>query len=118
MFGEQALVQRCQRHKERNPSDLPPDREADRVRARLHVGWVLTDPVEALAQLQTLAGKLERSRPDAAASLREGMDETLTLMRLRIGGKLAKTFASTNPICSRPSGSSVGSSATATSPGS
>jgi putative transposase len=44
-----------------------------------------------------LAGELDRSWPDAAASLREGMSETLRLMRLGITGQLAKTLGSTNP---------------------
>jgi putative transposase len=54
--------------------------------------------VEAETQLKRLASELDRSWPDAAGSLREGMTETLTLMRLGINGKLAKTLSSTNPI--------------------
>ena len=45
-----------------------------------------------------LAGELERTHPGAASSLREGMDETLTLTRLGIGGSLKRTLESTNPI--------------------
>ena len=48
-------------------------------------------------RLELLASELDRTWPDAAASLREGMDETLTLMRLGITGQLAKTLCSTNP---------------------
>jgi putative transposase len=48
-------------------------------------------------RLELLASDLERTWPDAAASLREGMDDTLTLMRLGISGQLAKTLSSTNP---------------------
>ncbi len=48
-------------------------------------------------RLQLLAGELEQTWPDAAGSLREGMDDTLTLMRLGITGKLATTLCSTNP---------------------
>ena len=44
-----------------------------------------------------MASDLERTWPDAAAWLREGMEETLTLMRLGIEGQLAKTLCSTNP---------------------
>jgi phytoene dehydrogenase-like protein len=51
----------------------------------------------ALDQLRQLAAELERSRPGAAASLREGLEETLTLTRLRISGSLKTTLASTNP---------------------
>jgi transposase-like protein len=97
VFGEHALVQRCQRHKERNVLDLLPDSDRDLVLGRLRGAWALADPAEALRQLETLAGELDRSWPDTAASLREGMSETLTLMSLGITGQLAKTLSSTNP---------------------
>jgi putative transposase len=45
-----------------------------------------------------LASELERSHPGAAASLREGLEETLTLTRLGIRGNLKRTLQSTNPI--------------------
>ena len=57
----------------------------------------LSDPELAKQRLQLLASELDRSWPDAAGSLREGMEDTLTLMRLGIGGQLAKTLCSTNP---------------------
>ena len=97
VFGEHALVQRCQRHKERNVTDLLPDRDRQKVLARIRGAWALTDPDQALIELQRLAGELDRSWPDAAGSLREGMEETLTLMGLGVGGNLAKTLSSTNP---------------------
>jgi putative transposase len=98
VFGETALVHRCHRHKERNICDLLPERDRARVLAKIRGAWALTDPVTARRQLDALAAELERSWPDAAASLREGMDETLTLMTLGIDGSLAKTLCSTNPI--------------------
>ena len=98
VFGEHALVHRCHRHKERNVCDLLPERDRPRVLARIRGAWALTDAEEAEQQLVRLAEELERSWPDAAASLREGMTETLTLMGLKITGKLAKTLCSTNPI--------------------
>jgi putative transposase len=97
VFGEHALVHRCNRHKERNVTDLLPERDRDRVRGRMRAAWSLTDPELAEQRLQLLAGELDRTWPDAAASLREGMAETLTLMRLGITGQLAKTLCSTNP---------------------
>jgi transposase-like protein len=97
VFGEHALVHRCQRHKERNVCDLLPDRDRDQVRARLRAAWSLTDPELAEQRLVLLAGELDRTWPDAAGSLREGLDDTLTLMRLGITGQLAKTLCSTNP---------------------
>ncbi len=96
-FGEHALVHRCHRHKERNVTDLLPERDRDQVRARMRASWALTDAELAEQRLQLLAGELDRTWPDAAGSLREGMADTLTLMRLRITGKLATTLSSTNP---------------------
>jgi putative transposase len=97
VFGQHALVHRCHRHKERNVCDLLPEHERETVRGRLRAAWALTDPELAKQRLQLLASELQRTWPDAAGSLREGMDDTLTLMRLGITGQLAKTLASTNP---------------------
>jgi len=63
----------------------------------MRAAWSLSDPELAKQRLELLASELDRSWPDAAGSLREGMEDTLTLMRLGIGGQLAKTLCSTNP---------------------
>jgi putative transposase len=97
VFGERALVHRCHRHKERNVCDLLPDRDRDQVRARMRAAWSLNDPELARQRLELLASELDRTWPDAAGSLREGMHDTLTLMRLGITGNLAQTLCSTNP---------------------
>ena len=97
VFGEHALVHRCHRHKERNVTDLLPERDRDTVRARMRAAWALTDPELARQRLELLASELDQTWPDAAGSLREGMNDTLTLMRLAITGKLATTLCSTNP---------------------
>jgi putative transposase len=97
VFGEHALVHRCHRHKERNVTDLLPERDRDQVRARMRAAWSLTDPLLARQRLELLASELDRTWPDAAGSLREGMHDTLTLMRLGITGTLATTLCSTNP---------------------
>ena len=97
VFGEHALVHRCHRHKERNVTDLLPERDRPVVRARMRAAWALADPELARQRLELLASELQRTWPDAASSLREGMDETLTLMRLEITGQLSKTLCSTNP---------------------
>jgi putative transposase len=97
VFGEHALVHRCHRHKERNVCELLPERDRDTVRARIRAAWSLTDPLLAEQRLQLLASELDQTWPDAAGSLREGIDDTLTLMRLGISGQLAKTLCSTNP---------------------
>jgi putative transposase len=67
------------------------------VRARIRAAWSLTDPELARQRLELLASELDRTWPDAAGSLREGMHDTLTLMRLGITGTLATTLSSTNP---------------------
>ena len=97
VFGEHALVHRCHRHKERNICDLLPERDRPAILARVRGAWALKDPDLAQQRLELLASELERTWPDAAGSLREGLEETLTLMRLGIHGQLAKTLCSTNP---------------------
>jgi putative transposase len=97
VFGEHALVHRCHRHKERNVCDLLPERDRPQILARIRGAWALTNPLLAEERLELLASELDRTWPDAAASLREGMDDTLTLMRLGIDGQLSKTLCSTNP---------------------
>ncbi len=78
--------------------DHLPERDRPAVKRRLRAAWKLTDHAAALDRLRVLGGELERSHPGAAASLREGLEETLTLQRLRIEGQLWRTLSSTNPI--------------------
>jgi len=96
VFGE-APVQRCVRHKERNVIDHLPERDRASVKQRLRRAWALDDHARALEQLRQLARELDRSYPGAAGSLREGIDETLTLTRLGVTGSLKRTLESTNP---------------------
>lgn len=97
VFGEHALVHRCHRHKERNVCDLLPERDRAKILARIHGAWALDNADLAEQRLKQLASELDQTWPDAAASLREGMTDTLTLMRLGISGQLSKTLSSTNP---------------------
>jgi putative transposase len=90
-------VQRCVRHKERNVLDHLPERDRPAVKQRLRRAWARDDHGRALEELRTLAGELEHSHPGAAASLREGMAETLTITRLGVKGSLKQTLQSTNP---------------------
>jgi transposase-like protein len=85
------------RHKERNVIDHLPERERSAITQRLRRAWALDDHRRALDQLRQLAGELERTYPGAAGSLREGMEETLTLTRLGVTGSLKRTLESTNP---------------------
>jgi putative transposase len=97
VLGKRTPVQRCQIHKERNVLDHLAERDRDLVKRRLRRAWADSDYERALEQLATLASELDRSHPGAAASLREGMAETLTVTRLGVKGSLKKTLASTNP---------------------
>ena len=90
-------VQRCIRHKERNVLNHLAERDRPAVKHRLRRAWAEENHDRALAQLQTLAGELEHSHPGAAASLKEGIAETLTVTRLGIKGALKRTLQSTNP---------------------
>jgi putative transposase len=97
VLGVHTPVQRCVRHKERNVLAHLAERDRPLVRRRLRAAWALDDHDRAVDQLRTIADELARSHPGAAASLREGMEETLTVTRLRLRGRLKRTLASTNP---------------------
>jgi putative transposase len=97
-FGANALLQRCRRHKERNVLDHLPEAERPLIQRRLRAAWAARAPQQAHTELETLARSLARKRPGAAASLREGLAETLTVNRLGVGGKLLQTLESTNPV--------------------
>jgi putative transposase len=97
VFGDDVPVQRCVRHKQRNVLELLPERDRPQVKRRLVQAWQETDHAKALDQLRRLAVELDHEHPGAAASLREGMEETLTVTRLGITGKLKRTLQSTNP---------------------
>jgi putative transposase len=97
VFGE-VPVQRCIRHKERNVLDHLAERDRPAVKRQLRAAWKLTDHKAAIDRLEALAGELAHSHPGAAASLREGLPETVTLQRLGGHPQLWKTLSSTNPI--------------------
>jgi putative transposase len=92
------IIQRCQLHKLRNVADRLPDALASVVTKRMRVAYRNPDPLVAEAELEALAGSLDRSHPGAAASLREGLAETLTILRLGVPPTLARTLRSTNSI--------------------
>jgi transposase-like protein len=97
VFGERSPVQRCVRHKERNVVDHLPEQDQQIVRTRLRAAWALDDHRRAIDRLGVLARELDRTCPGAAASLREGLEETVTVQRLGASERLRRTLASTNP---------------------
>jgi len=92
------VIQRCQLHKLRNVTDRLPHTLASVVAKRMRQAYHLADPLVAQAELEALARDLDRSHPGAAASLREGLIETLTIARLGVPPTLARTLRSTNSI--------------------
>ena len=97
-FGDCALVQRCHEHKRRNVLDHLPEELHASVGRALRDAWDTQDAVLAQRQLERLANSLSKNHPGAAASLREGLHETLTLIHLGIDAALYRTFRTTNPI--------------------
>jgi transposase-like protein len=92
------VIGRCQLHKIRNVADKLPDQLAATVTKRMRAAYHAESALVAEAQLEALAKELERTHPGAAASLREGMAETLTVQRLGVSPTLARTLRSTNSI--------------------
>ena len=95
---ERPVIQRCQIHKVRNVKDHLPQRLRSIVGRRMTDAYHAESALEAQAALLALATELERTHPGAAASLREGLDETLTVLRLGVPPTLARTLRSTNTI--------------------
>jgi transposase-like protein len=98
VLGEQAVVQRCRIHKLRNVLDQLPKEKQAQARWRMQAAWAQKDPTLAERDLRKTAGWLEESWPMAASSLLEGLEETLTVQRLNIHHKLARTLSNTNLI--------------------
>jgi transposase-like protein len=92
------VIQRCQLHKVRNVKDHLPQRLRSSVGRRMTDAYHADSALEAEAALLALAKELDRTHPGAAASLREGLDQTLTVLRLGVPPTLARTLRSTNCI--------------------
>lgn len=96
--GALAVVQRCQVHKRRNVLEHLPEALRPRVRRVLDEAYGLTDAALAARRLEQFAAGLADTHPGAAASLREGLHESLTLQRLGVTGALYRTLRTTNAI--------------------
>jgi transposase-like protein len=98
VFGDKANVQRCQIHKRRNVKGHLPIKHQSAVDARLRAAYSMSGYEEAKESLNLTVKYLERINPSAANSLREGLEETLTIHKLGVTGLLRKTLSTTNPI--------------------
>ena len=92
------VIARCQLHKLRNVRDHLPDKMRGPVEKRMRQAYHADSALQAQALLEALAKELDKTHPGAAGSLREGMAETLTVLRLGVPPTLARTLRSTNAI--------------------
>ncbi len=92
------MLARCQLHKLRNVRDHLPEKLRGPVGKRMRAAYHAGSALEAQALLEALAKELDKTHPGAAGSLREGMDQTLTVLRLDLPPTLARTLRSTNAI--------------------
>ena len=95
---DRPLIQRCQEHKIRNVIGYLPDGLRSTVTMKMRSAYHQSNATTAEAALRNLAADLDKSHPGAAASLREGLEETLTVIRLGVHESLARTLRSTNTI--------------------
>jgi putative transposase len=98
VFGDGVEVQRCQIHKRRNVKEYLPENCQKDYDRRMRNAYAMSSYAEAKAGLEKIFRQLERINPSAARSLEEGLEETLTVHRLGIGGVLRRKLATTNPI--------------------
>ena len=98
VFGDRAFIQRCQEHKKRNVANHLPESMRPGVRRAMNQAYECRDAKRAKRQLEALAARLESEHPGAAASLREGLDETLTVIELNLPERLQLSLRTTNPI--------------------
>jgi transposase-like protein len=98
VWGRRAVIQRCQVHKKRNVKAHLAEAHHEELDRRLAAAYGEAHYDSALAKLRLTVRWLDRISPAAAASLREGMEETLTVVRLGVPELLRRTLSSTNPI--------------------
>jgi putative transposase len=95
---DKPLIHRCQEHKIRNVKDKLPEKLRAVTERRMRQAYHAESALKAEGLLTALAAELDKTHPGAASSLREGMAETLTILRLGVPPTLARTLRSTNTI--------------------
>ena len=98
VFGDHAIIQRCVLHKRRNVCDYLAKKDRSTMDSRLAGIFADPDPTSGLRRAQLLAAQLDKTNPDAAGSLREGLADMFTVRSLGIDGTLARTLSTTNMI--------------------
>jgi putative transposase len=97
-FGKHTPIQRCQVHKGRNIMERLPKHLHASVRRTLRQAWELDDATKAEQLIRNLARRLEQVAPGVSATILEGMDELLTVVRLKLPLQLRRSLACTNII--------------------
>lgn len=97
-FGRHTPIQRCQVHKARNIIERLPKHLHASVRRTLRQAWELDDAGKAERLMRNLARRLEPVAPGVAASILEGLEEMLTVIRLGLPLPLRRSLACTNII--------------------
>ena len=92
------VIGRCQLHKIRNVQDHLPEKLRGLVGQRMRQAYHADSALAAQALLEALATELDKTHPGAAGSLREGLAETLTVLRLGVPPTLARTLRCTNAV--------------------
>lgn len=98
VFGARAMVQRCQVHKRRNIIEHLPKELHVSVKKSIRDAYAAPSAKAAKKRLLALSKQLEENHPSAAGSVREGLDETLTIKDMRLPKSLERTLSSTNVI--------------------
>lgn len=97
-WGARVEIQRCQVHKKRNVTDQLSRTHGAEAKRRMNVAYGMKDYEEAKKSLQSTVRWLEQISEPAARSLEEGMEETLTVVRLGLSDLLRRTLSTTNPL--------------------
>jgi len=98
VWGDRIAIQRCQWHKRENVVGYLPKARQPEVRRQLQAAYRQPTYEAAKARLGQIRSSLYRENPSAAASLDEGLEETLTLHRLGMARSLGQSFTTTNVL--------------------
>jgi transposase-like protein len=96
--GDAAFMQRCQVHKIRNVAGYLPESQRAAIKFRMRAAYLMSEAADARQALLRLHDELSETNPSAAASLAEGLEESLTVIDLRIPPRLRQSLSSTNGI--------------------
>ena len=98
LYGKNVPIQRCQIHKRRNVKDKLPKKHQTRIDTELAAAYGMNNVTDGLRALEKVFDELVKLSEPAVGSLMEGMEETLTVHKLRLGADLKRMLSTTNSI--------------------